>query len=62
MRRVILTSTKEGNIVFDPMAGTGTTGFVAKQLNRKFIMIEINKDYIRAIVKKFNLKFNSLFE
>jgi|GEM_PF-329071 len=61
LKRVILTSTKEGDIVFDPMAGTGTTGFVAKQLNRKFVMIEINKDYVNAIVKRFNLKFNSLF-
>lgn len=61
LRRVILTSTKEGDIVFDPMAGTGTTGFVAKQLNRKFVMIEINKDYVDAIVRRFSLKFNSLF-
>ena len=61
LRRVILTSTKEGDVVFDPMAGTGTTGYVAKQLNRKFVMIEINKDYVNAIIKRFNLKFNSLF-
>ena len=60
LKRVILTSTKEGDIVFDPMAGTGTTGFVAKQLNRKFVMIEINKDYVNAIVKRFSLKFNAL--
>lgn len=61
LRRVILTSTKEGEVIFDPMAGTGTTGFVAKQLKRKFVMIEINKDYVDAVVKRFNLKFNSLF-
>jgi DNA adenine methylase CcrM len=60
LKRVILTSTKEGDIVFDPMAGTGTTGFVAKQLNRKFVMIEINKDYVNAIVERFSLKFNTL--
>lgn len=61
LRRVILTSTKEGDIVFDPMAGTGTTGIVAKQLNRKFVMIEINEDYVNAIVKRFDLRFKSLF-
>lgn len=60
LKRVILTSTKEGDIIFDPMAGTGTTGFVAKKFNRNFIMIEINKDYVNAIVQRFNLKFNSL--
>lgn len=61
LKRIILTSTKEGDIILDPMAGTGTTGFVAKQLNRKFVMVEINKNYVDAIVKRFNLKFNSLF-
>ena len=61
LKRVILTSTKEGDIIFDPMAGTGTTGFMAKQLNRKFIMVEKNKEYVDAIVKRFDLKFNSLF-
>lgn len=59
LKRVILSSTKEGDIIFDPMAGTGTTGFVAKQLNRKFIMIEKNKAYIDSMVQRFNLKFNS---
>jgi len=59
LKRVILSSTKEGDIIFDPMAGTGTTGFVAKQLNRKFIMIEKNKTYIDSMVQRFNLKFNS---
>ncbi len=61
LRRIILTSTKEGDVIFDPMAGTGTTGFVAKQLNRNFVMIEKNKYYVDSIVKRFNLKFNSLF-
>lgn len=59
LKRVILSSTKEDDIIFDPMAGTGTTGFVAKQLNRKFIMIEKNKAYIDSMVQRFNLKFNS---
>jgi DNA modification methylase len=53
MRRVILSSTKPGDVILDPMAGTGTTGFVAKKLNRHFIMIEINKKYVDAIVKRF---------
>jgi DNA modification methylase len=53
MRRVILSSTKPGDVILDPMSGTGTTGFVAKKLNRHFIMIEINKKYVDAIVKRF---------
>ncbi|MGB9590988.1 MAG: DNA methyltransferase [Candidatus Kryptoniota bacterium] len=43
------------------MAGTGTTGCVAKQLNRKFIMIEVNKDYVDAIVKRLNLRLALIF-
>ncbi len=59
LRRVILTSSKEDDIVFDPMAGTGTTGFVAKQLNRNFVMIEINKSYVDATVERFRRRFNN---
>jgi DNA modification methylase len=53
MRRVILSSTKMGDIILDPMAGVGTTGYVAKKLNRNFIMIEINKKYVDGLVKRF---------
>ena len=53
LKRVILTSTKEGDLILDPVAGTGTTGYVAKALNRNFIMIEINKKYVEGIAKRF---------
>lgn len=38
---------KEGDIVYDPFMGTGTTAVVAKQLNRKFIGSEISQKYIK---------------
>jgi DNA modification methylase len=53
LKRVILTSTKEGDLVLDPVAGTGTTGYVAQALNRNFVMIEINQKYIKGIVERF---------
>lgn len=53
LRRVILTTTKEGDLVLDPVAGTGTTGFVARSLKRDFIMIEINPDYVAGIERRF---------
>ncbi len=53
LKRVILTSTKKGNVVLDPVAGVGTTGYVAKALNRNFIMIEINPRYVEGIKKRF---------
>jgi DNA modification methylase len=63
LRRVILTSTKEGDLVLDPLAGTGTTGYVAKLLNREFVMIEINPKYVEGIKKRFENYYlnNSLF-
>ncbi len=53
LRRVILTSTKEGDLVLDPLAGTGTTGYVAQSLKRNFVMIEINPKYMKGIEKRF---------
>jgi len=52
LKRVILTTTKEGDLILDPMAGTGTTGYVAKMLNRDFVMIEREPKYVEAIVKR----------
>jgi len=53
LKRVILTSTKEDDLILDPVAGTGTTGYVAKAFNRNFIMIEINKKYVEGIAERF---------
>jgi modification methylase len=45
LHRVLLASTKPGDLVLDPFFGTGTTGAVAKRLGRRFIGIEREKDY-----------------
>ena len=47
----ILSWTNEGDIVFDPMCGSGTTGKMALLNNRKFIGVDISQDYI-AIAKE----------
>ena len=51
---------KEGDIVYDPFMGTGTTAVVAKQLKRKFIGSEISQKYI-DIAKKRLKNSNQLF-
>ena len=43
---------EEGDVVFDPFMGTGTTAVVAKQLNRKFIGSEISQKYIDIANKR----------
>jgi len=53
LRRVLLTSTKEGDVVLDPVAGVGTTGYVAQALGRNFVMIEINRNYVEGIRERF---------
>ena len=43
--KLILASSNENDLVLDPFAGSGTTGVVAKKLNRKYINIEQNPLY-----------------
>ena len=47
--RIILSSTKPNDVVFDPFAGTGTTLVVAEQLGRKYIGIEIDPENVACI-------------
>ena len=42
----ILAGSREGGVVLDPFFGSGTTGAVAKRLNREHIGIDINPRYI----------------
>jgi DNA modification methylase len=57
LRRVILTSTREGDLVLDPLAGTGTTGHVAKALDRDFILIEREWRYVEGAAKRFEIQY-----
>lgn len=46
VRIPILACTQEDGTVLDPFMGSGTTGVVARKLNRNFIGIELNAEYI----------------
>jgi len=60
LERIILISTKPNDIILDPMAGTGTTGIVAKRLGRNFIMIEKDERYTKAIEKRLAMSILGL--
>src|SRR5438270_8195816 len=48
LARVILSSSRPGDLVLDPFSGTGTTGAAAKRLGRQFIGIERDPAYAAA--------------
>ena len=50
--RIILSSTREGDTILDPFAGSCTTGITANLLNRKFIGIEQNKDFLKLGIRR----------
>lgn len=52
LTRIILSSTKVADLVFDPFAGTGTTLIAAKQLHRNSIGAEIDKENCKFINKR----------
>lgn len=55
LKYIILSSSKEGDLILDPFAGTGTTGAIAKKYGRRFILIEQDKDYCDWIKKRLSL-------
>ena len=53
--KLILASSKEGDLVFDPFMGSGTTAVVAKKLGRRYCGIELNLDYLLLTAKRLLL-------
>jgi DNA modification methylase len=53
-RRCILLGSRTEDVVLDPFAGSGTTGIVAKQLDRNSILIEINPRYSKISEKRMS--------
>ncbi len=51
LRRMILNSSKVGDIVYDPFGGSGSTLMACEQTNRMCLMIEIDPEYCKIIVE-----------
>ena len=52
LEKIIIASTKEGDVILDPFTGSSTTGVVAKKLGRKFIGIDNMKKYLNLSIKR----------
>ena len=56
LKRIILASSNKGDIVLDPFSGSGTTVYVAKKYQRKWIGVEKDKNYIKICKKRLQQK------
>ena len=52
LEKLILASTDEGDLILDPFNGSGTTGIVANKLKRKYIGIDLEKEYLDLTIKR----------
>ena len=46
MKRIVVASTKKGDLILDPFAGSSTTGLMAVNLGRTFVGVDLEKDYL----------------
>lgn len=61
LEHVIKLASKEGDLVFDPFMGVGSTGVAALNLDRKFIGVEIDEKYFKAAEIRLNGRPAKLF-
>lgn len=54
LKRIILSSTKKGDIILDPFTGSSTTGIAAVAYGRKFVGFDLDKSYLDMSIKRFN--------
>jgi len=53
LKRVVLASTKEKDLILDPFTGSSTTGLVAYLYGRRFVGIDTEKKYLDLSIKRF---------
>ena len=58
LAKIILASSNENDLVFDPFLGSGTTAVTAKKLNRKFCGVEVDEVYASLTLKRLDISDN----
>lgn len=53
LKRIVLASTKKGDLILDPFTGSSTTGIIAYLFGRNFIGIDIEKKYLDTSIRRF---------
>ena len=51
--RCILLGSQPGDVVFDPFAGSGTTGAAAQRLGRRAILMDLSEQYCQSMKRRF---------
>lgn len=54
LERIILASSNKGDVILDPFTGSSTTGIAATKFGRKFIGIDMEKEYLDLSIKRYN--------
>ena len=53
LKRIVIASTNEGDLILDPFTGSSTTGIMAYTLKREFIGIDMNEKFLDLSIKRF---------
>jgi site-specific DNA-methyltransferase (adenine-specific) len=53
LERIILAASNKGDVILDPFTGSSTTGIAATKYGRKFIGVDLEKDYLDMSVLRY---------
>lgn len=53
LKRIVLASTKKGDVILDPFTGSSTTGIAAHFYGRKFIGVDLEESYLQLSVSRY---------
>ena len=53
VRRIVQASSRPGDLVLDPFAGSGTLGAAAHELDRRFVLVDNNPEAVEIMVQRF---------